>query len=696
MTIFSTPVSPELLRRSGTTTRFPTVIHQKSQICTVAAEGLLQDFNEAMATEVTPLTIAHVPELGRVHAIALTIPNCIPERLAVLTRFAEFTILNDDFYDIANADEIGSVNNDIQNVLAGKSQGSLKSLRSSTKSKQFQSRIVLDMLDIDQELASDILTTYSSGLALATLPPDSYKSLDEYLPPRLINSGLDWPKEVKHHIEHPGSEYPFNGVAILMRHQGCTEKEAMQKLRDKQIECQERHLELLRKLESEHAGRVPEDWRLYILAAQYAASGSEFWSIHVPRYPSKEDLQQPEIELVGGRFCYATQPSEGYIAGTTCPLPTIKMKSVTTAGGANGKLNGHHVNGRVSGLDNHSASNGSLAKRARDDDSPVMTGDSSLKRKRAHVADQESFTAHCPVDFVLHPYQYLASMPSKGIRDTFIQALNWWLDVPERSLVSIKSIIGMLHQSSLMLDDIEDGSPLRRGSPSTHMVYGTAQTINSANYIFVQAFAELRNLTNLASLNIFIEEVENLHKGQAADLSWKFHVTFPTVDEYMAMIDDKTGGLFRLCVRLMQAESTRDTSTIDPARFVSLLSRYFQIRDDYQNLTSQQYAKEKGFAEDLDEGKISLPLIYCLQKSRGTRAFSEIIGIFKQRDHEKPLQPEMKRFIIDRMNEVDALTSTYSLLQSLQDDLLQELRRQEKEFGSANPTMELVLRKLWI
>lgn len=38
--------------------------------------------------------------------------------------------------------------------------------------------------------------------------------------------------------------------------------------------------------------------------------------------------------------------------------------------------------------------------------------------------------------------------------------------------------------------------------------------------------------------------------------------------------------------------------------FVSQLSRYFQIRDDYQNLMSDQYAKEKGFAEDLDEGKV--------------------------------------------------------------------------------------------
>lgn len=108
------------------------------------------------------------------------------------------------------------------------------------------------------------------------------------------------------------------------------------------------------------------------------------------------------------------------------------------------------------------------------------------------------------------------------------------------------------------LDDIEDNSQLRRGQPSTHIIYGLGQTINSANYIFVQAFARMQILgqSNPETINMFIEEVENLHKGQAYDLSWKDHVECPSVDEYMMMIDNKTGGLFRLCVRLMEALAT--------------------------------------------------------------------------------------------------------------------------------------------
>lgn len=54
------------------------------------------------------------------------------------------------------------------------------------------------------------------------------------------------------------------------------------------------------------------------------------------------------------------------------------------------------------------------------------------------------------------------------------------------------------------LDDIEDLSPLRRGQPSTHTIFGMAQTINSANYQFIEALDKLRGLNSSQCLDIFI------------------------------------------------------------------------------------------------------------------------------------------------------------------------------------------------
>lgn len=58
----------------------------------------------------------------------------------------------------------------------------------------------------------------------------------------------------------------------------------------------------------------------------------------------------------------------------------------------------------------------------------------------------------------------------------------------------IKKIITLLHEASLLLDDIQDGSMLRRGMPATHTIYGEAQTINSAGYTITKAIEEALKL----------------------------------------------------------------------------------------------------------------------------------------------------------------------------------------------------------
>lgn len=95
-------------------------------------------------------------------------------------------------------------------------------------------------------------------------------------------------------------------------------------------------------------------------------------------------------------------------------------------------------------------------------------------------------------------------MPSKGVRETLINALNIWYKIPEDKLVTIKTITSLLHNASLMLDDLEDGSDLRRGRPSTHTIFGAGQTVNAANYHILRAFEEVQNLGDQESLKTFI------------------------------------------------------------------------------------------------------------------------------------------------------------------------------------------------
>jgi geranylgeranyl diphosphate synthase type 3 len=122
--------------------------------------------------------------------------------------------------------------------------------------------------------------------------------------------------------------------------------------------------------------------------------------------------------------------------------------------------------------------------------------------------------------------------------------------------VRILSIVPAQYKAYIhRIDDIQDSSKLRRGFPVAHSIFGVAQTINSANFAYFWAQQELQKLGKPEALVIFTEEMLRLHRGQGMDLYWRDSLICPTEEEYLEMVANKTGGLFRLAIKLMQMES---------------------------------------------------------------------------------------------------------------------------------------------
>ncbi|KAJ4303206.1 geranylgeranyl pyrophosphate synthetase [Kalmusia sp. IMI 367209] len=252
------------------------------------------------------------------------------------------------------------------------------------------------------------------------------------------------------------------------------------------------------------------------------------------------------------------------------------------------------------------------------------------------------------------PYDYVASSPSKGIREKLIKAFNAWFAVPPSTLEHIIKAIGILHTASLLVDDIQDNSPLRRGSPAAHTIYGTPQTINSANYMYFEALKELQSLQGPRVLNIFTDELLRLHLGQGMDLYWRDMLQCPTETEYFEMVSNKTGGLFRLAIKLMQAESVMpDLECCIP--LVESLGILFQIRDDYQNLVSSEYRDQKGMCEDLTEGKFSYPVIHSIQCDKANPQLLQLLKLRSTSDG-------VKKLALDYMESTGSLTHTRDLI----------------------------------
>lgn len=269
-------------------------------------------------------------------------------------------------------------------------------------------------------------------------------------------------------------------------------------------------------------------------------------------------------------------------------------------------------------------------------------------------------------NIVKGPYDYLESHPGKDVRSQLINAFNLWLQVPKPSLEIINKVVGMLHTASLLIDDVEDNSNLRRGVPVAHMIFGTAQTINSANYVYFCALQELTKLNNPEAIRIYTDELLNLHRGQGMDLFWRDTLTCPSEDDYLEMVGNKTGGLFRLAIKLMFAESPShrqnqaQTSTppTDYVPLVNTIGLLFQILDDYRNLSHPTYTANKGLCEDLTEGKFSFPIIHAI---RANPANLVLINILKQ----KPADDEVKKYAVGYMESVGSFAYTRRVLRGL-------------------------------
>ena len=110
-------------------------------------------------------------------------------------------------------------------------------------------------------------------------------------------------------------------------------------------------------------------------------------------------------------------------------------------------------------------------------------------------------------------------------------------------------------------------------------------------------------------------------------------------------------------------------------------------------MLGKQYARQKGFCEDLDEGKISLPVIHSMQNSSQLEK-AQITGIFRGRSS-NGLLPEMKTFVLKHLNERTAsLAYIREMLKGMEGDLMEDLTAMEKAFSVPNPFLKSLLAKL--
>lgn len=286
---------------------------------------------------------------------------------------------------------------------------------------------------------------------------------------------------------------------------------------------------------------------------------------------------------------------------------------------------------------------------------------------------------HIKDETVLEPFRYISTVPGKDVRGKLIDCFQIWFQVESVEVLNtIKEIIGDLHNASLLVDDIEDNSSLRRGIPVAHKLFGVPATINCSSYAIFLALEKVHALKNTRAIEVFVGELLNLHRGQGQDIFWRDSMTSPTEEQYLKMVQDKTGGLFRLAVGLLQAFATKHQTT-DFSTLVNNLAMYFQIRDDFINLADEEYMKSKSFCEDLTEGKFSFPILHNIRLDPNDR---RLWNILKQRTDDT----DVKRYAQRLMKESGSLAYTRDKCRDIMRDTVAEI----EELGNNEPLIGLL------
>jgi octaprenyl-diphosphate synthase len=198
-------------------------------------------------------------------------------------------------------------------------------------------------------------------------------------------------------------------------------------------------------------------------------------------------------------------------------------------------------------------------------------------------------------------------------------------------------LVEFAHTASLIHDDIEDASEVRRGKPAAHITWGIDVALNAASWLYFEAAVCIQQADGSVELknalyNLYLKELRRLHLGQAMDISWhRDHTLIPSIDAYLAMVKNKTGTLARLAVETGILAGGGTGTEIDQAgKIAEDIGVGFQILDDVTNLTTGNPGKKRG--DDIVEGKKSLPVLLHLQNHPEDKKGLESLFSYARRD----------------------------------------------------------------
>jgi len=174
------------------------------------------------------------------------------------------------------------------------------------------------------------------------------------------------------------------------------------------------------------------------------------------------------------------------------------------------------------------------------------------------------------------------------------------------------AVVEMVHTATLVHDDVLDEAGLRRHLPTVNAGWGNKAAILLGDYLFTHAFHLTSTIGEARACELIGEATNRVCEGELHQTLQRGNLNL-TEAEYFEIIDGKTAALTACCCRLGALYAGAGAETVERlANFGRLLGLAFQVADDLLDLVGREDAGGKTLGTDLEQQKLTLPLIHML------------------------------------------------------------------------------------
>jgi len=229
------------------------------------------------------------------------------------------------------------------------------------------------------------------------------------------------------------------------------------------------------------------------------------------------------------------------------------------------------------------------------------------------VEECMDFHQRSEIDLIPEIIQHLIGSGGKRFRPLLLLICSDLCGYREQKCYTLSAVIEFIHTATLLHDDVIDKAETRRGKVSANNVWGNAASVLVGDFLYSKAFKLMADDDNMAVIKLMSAATNVMSEGEVFQLVKCGDIDI-TEAEYLTIIEKKTSILMSAACASGAILGNAGQRQIEAlAGFGLRLGSAFQITDDTLDYTAREKEFGKAIGKDLEEGKMTLPLIHTLK-----------------------------------------------------------------------------------